>query len=139
MSVTGSYFIHVIGDCAERMKSLRISQGGRDIRDGNDHKSQEIILGTITEPYTFEVTARDPEQMKAIAGKYTNTSTDLTFIELNPQGSSHLEIKLGECRITGFEHGSGWGELLMNTLRGVCNTVTYADTSQTTITQLTVS
>jgi len=139
MAVTGSYFIHVIGDCAERMKSLRISQGGRDIRDGNDHMSQEIILGTITEPYTFEVTARDPDQMKAIADAYKSTSTDFTFIEQNPQGSTNLQIKLGDCRITGYEHGSGWGELLMNTLRGECNTVTYSDTTATTIAQLTVA
>lgn len=139
MTVAGSYFIHVRGDCAERMKSLRISQGGRDIRDGNDHMSQEIILGTITEPYTFEVTARDPDQMKAIADKYKSEAVTLTFIEENPQGSTNLQITLGECRITGYEHGSGWGELLMNTLRGVCNTVAYADTTATTIEQLTVS
>lgn len=139
MAVTGKYFINVIGDCAQRMKSLRISQNGRDIRDGNDDMTQELVLGTITEPYTFEVTARDPQRMKHLADTYKNSSTTLTFIELDPQSAStNLEVVLGECRITGYDHGSGWGELQMTTLRGLCNSVSYKDTSSDTITQITV-
>lgn len=137
LPLTATYHINVMGDAAARMKSLRLTQSGREIRDGNDNMTQELLITTLSEPHTFEITSRDPERMKWLFDNFKQSYTTLNFIEVNPMNSStNTWIKLEGCRFTAYDHASGWGDLQMSTLRGMCDTVTFDNTTAATITQI---